>query len=53
MSIETIIGLGFILVAMFGHLIICAIHYGVFDAIAIRLSNYIVARMERIERGDI
>jgi hypothetical protein len=53
MSIDSIIGLGFIFVAMFGHLIIYAIHYGVFDAIAIKLTNFIVKRIERLEKGDI
>lgn len=53
MSFESIIGLAFISVAMFGHLILMAIHYGVFDAIAVKLTNFIVKRIERLERGGI
>ena len=47
---EEIFGLIFIAVAMFGHLILTAIHYGVFDKIAIKLTNYIVSRIERLEK---
>lgn len=53
MSIESIIGLAFIVTAMFCHLILAGIHYGAFDAIVIRLNNYIVKRIKRLERGDI
>lgn len=53
MNAEALFGLIFITVAMFGHLILVAIHYGVFDIIAVKICNYIVKRMERIERGDI
>jgi hypothetical protein len=48
MSFESIIGLAFIVTAMFGHLILVAIHYGVFDAIAVKLTNFIVKRIERL-----
>lgn len=53
MGIESIIGLGFIGAAAICALLNSAYCVGLFDAIAIKLSNYIVTRMERIERGDI
>ena len=53
MGIETIIGLGFIGTAAICALINGAYSVGLFDAIAVRICNYIVTRMERIERGDI
>lgn len=53
MGIESIIGLSFIGIAAICALINGAYSVGFFDAIAIRLSSYIVTRMERIERGDI
>lgn len=53
MSAEVLFGLIFIATAMFGHLILTAIHYGLFDKIVIKLNNYILSRMERNERKDI
>lgn len=53
MTADTLFGLIFITAAVFGHLILVAIHYGVFDIIAIKLTNYIVSRIERLERKDI
>ena len=50
---EEIFGLIFIATAVFGHLIVTAIHYGMFDIIAIKLTNYIVSRIERLEGKDI
>lgn len=50
---EEIFGLIFIATAIFGRLIVTAIHYGAFDVIAIKLTNYIVSRMERNEGKDI
>lgn len=53
MSADSLFALIFIATAMFGHLIVTAIHYGVFDIIAVKICNYIVSRMERIEGKDI
>lgn len=53
MSFDSIFALIFIATAMFGHLLLMAIHYGVFDAIAVKLTDFIVKRIERLERGDI
>ena len=53
MSAEVLFGLIFITVAVIGRVIIDAINAGVIDAIIVRLDNYIVSRMERIERWDI
>lgn len=53
MTAETLIGLIFITTAVFGRLICTAIDVGLFDRIAIRLTNYIVTRMERNEGKDI
>lgn len=53
MTAEELFGLIFIATAMFGYLIITAMHYGVFDKIAIKLGNYIVKRIERLEGKDI
>lgn len=53
MSFESIIGLGFIGTAAVCALINGAYSVGLFDAIAVRICNYIVARIERLERGGI
>lgn len=53
MTAETLFGLIFIAVAMVGLFIGTAIEIGVFDKIAIILSNYIVNRIERLEGKDI
>ena len=50
MSAEVLFGLIFIAAAMFGHLILTAIHYGLFDMIIVRLNNYILSRIERLEK---
>lgn len=50
MTADQLFALIFITVAMFGHLILTAIHYGVFDMIAVKICDYIVSRMERNEK---
>ena len=50
MSADSLFALIFLGAAVFGHLIITAIHYGVFDIIAVKICNYIVSRMERNEK---
>ena len=53
MSPEVLFGLIFITTAFIGRIIIGAINAGVFDIIAVKLTNYIVSRIERLEREDI
>jgi hypothetical protein len=53
MSIESVVALGFIGLAVISMLCNAAYTVGLFDAIAVKLTNYIVARMEYIEKGDI
>ncbi len=53
MSFESVVGLGFIGFAAICALVNSAYSVGLFDAIAIKLSNYIVSRIELLEREDI
>ena len=50
MSAEVLFGLIFIAVVFFGRIIIEAINAGVFDMIIVRLNNYILSRIERLEK---
>ena len=50
MSAEVLFGLIFIAVAFFGKIIVDAINAGVFDMIIVRLNNYILSRIERLEK---
>ena len=50
MEAEVIFGLIFIAVAFFGRIILEAINAGVFDIIIVRLNNYILSRIERLEK---
>ena len=50
MSFESIVALTLLVVAVFCHLVLAGIHYGAFDAIIVRLNNYIVSRIERLEK---
>ena len=51
MTADALFAVIFLAIMMFGHLILAAIHYGAIDIIAIKLTNYIVSRMERNEKG--
>ena len=53
MSIESVVALGFIGLAVISMLYNAAYTVGLFDAIAVKLTNYIVARIELLEREDI
>lgn len=53
MSAEVIFGLIFIMLAVICKVIIDASNAGVFDMIIVRLNNYILSRIERIEGKDI
>ena len=53
MSAEVLFGLIFVTAAIIGRVIIDAANAGVFDMIVVRLNNYIISRMEYLERGDI
>ena len=53
MSAETLFGLIFITTAMFAMLFTGVSAAGVFDIIEVKICNYIVSRMERIEGKDI
>ena len=53
MSAELLVGLIFIAAAIISKNIIDASDAGVFDMIIIRLNNYIVKRIERLEGKDI
>lgn len=50
MTFETIVALTLLVIAVFCHLVLAGIHYGAFDAIIVRLNNYIVSRIERLEK---
>ena len=50
MSAEIIFALIFITAAVIGKVIVDAINAGVFDMIIVRLNNYIISRMEILER---
>lgn len=53
MSADELFALIFIATAVFGVLICTAIDMGLFDMIAVKICDYIVSRMERIEGKDI
>lgn len=53
MSADSLFALIFIGAAWFSAIIGSAINVGFFDKIAIKICDYIVSRMERIEREDI
>ena len=53
MAIEVALGLILLAMAFVIHTVIVMIDNGAFDRIVIRLNNYIVARIERLEGKDI
>lgn len=53
MTIENLFALIFLSFAVFGRIICEMIDRGAFDIIAVRLTNYIVSRIERNEGKDI
>ena len=53
MSIESVVALGFIGLVVISMLYNAAYNVGLFDAIAVKLTDLIVKRIERLERGDI
>ena len=53
MTAETVFALIFLSFAFFGRIICEMMDAGVMDKIAIKLNNYIVSRIERLEGKDI
>lgn len=53
MSIEVALGLIFLALALVLYIVCRMIDMGVFDRIVVRLNNYILSRIDLLEREDI